>query len=30
MGLRLGHQLLFWIVWSFLNKVNFAEKEILK
>ena len=30
MGLRLGHQLPFWIAQSCLNKVNFAEKEILK
>ena len=30
MGLRLGHQLPFCIALSFLNKVNFAEKEILK
>ena len=30
MGLRLGHHVPFWIVWSLLNKVNFAEKEVLK
>ena len=27
MGLRLGHHLPFWIVWSFLNKVNLKTGE---
>ena len=30
MGLHLGHHLPLLIAMSFLNKVDFAEKEILK